>query len=564
MNTTEPTPHTEPARHGGAGGAAIWLIGVLVAAALAYLLAMGGFLTWLVVGIGQAQNAQQQCTSITTAGEAVTKGEDSTGRLEVRVATWNTLKTNSAANVIAGLRRITTTADIVGVQEFRPTVRAARVRAALPGFTMSTAGTSNTIMWRTANYTAISQGRIQELGIIRREGGPVGTSIGPKYLEWVHLKNKQTGGQLVVLNNHLLPFIETAGHPNRARSNSYLNHAQHQIAIELRTVDRFRSLGLPVVVTKDANWSATASARTKSPASPYIAGAKHGLYTSWQILGYPNRGTRGPKLIDSVASTTALLVPTQQRIGATSGSDHAPVNVALADRTTSIATATEETDKTASRPDRTGLTADQLTVAQHVYATTLAVGREHSWTPATIQRAFLIAISTAMKESTLGANPRSRQPDSNGDAGIYAQRTKPGWYGTINQVNDPAYGTRVFLTGRKLTAADIAAARAAGVTPAGPAGYVIPGLIQIHGWTQLSIGDASHRIQRSAFPTMPAGFVDPRPHPVVHPPSQPRQRHTLDRRQFCPTSAVRRRRPKQRPARPPPCPPRSITSPLTP
>ena len=147
-----------------------------------------------------------------------------------------------------------------------------------------------------------------------------------------------------------------------------------------------------------------------------------------------------------------------------------------------------------------------MRVAQGIYTTTLQVGKEEGWSAADTDLAFQIAVSTAQKESTLGANPRSRRPDGNGDGGIFAQRTKPGWYGTIDQVNDPAYGTRIFLLGKKVTAADVAAARRAGSQPAGPAGYTIPGLKQVNGWPRLSISEASHRIQRSAYPQMPAQF----------------------------------------------------------
>ena len=100
-----------------------------------------------------------------------------------------------------------------------------------------------------------------------------------------------------------------------------------------------------------------------------------------------------------------------------------------------------------------------MRVAQGIYTTTLQVGKEEGWSAADTDLAFQIAVSTAQKESTLGADPRSRRPDGNGDGGIFAQRTKPGWYGTIDQVNDPAYGTRIFLLGKKVTAADVAAAR---------------------------------------------------------------------------------------------------------
>jgi hypothetical protein len=67
-------------------------------------------------------------------------------------------------------------------------------------------------------------------------------------------------------------------------------------------------------------------------------------------------------------------------------------------------------------------------------------------------------------------------------------------------VRDVGYGARVFLRGKKVSEADVAAARANGTGPAGPAGYIIPGLKQIPGWPDLAITVAAQKVQRSAFP----------------------------------------------------------------
>ena len=356
----------------------------------------------------------------------------------------------------------------------------------------------------------------------RVAGGPVGRSAGPKFAEWVQLRDRRTGATFVMVNHHLLYNIESKGHPDKRVGKRYLALAQKQMRTEQQLVDRFTALNLPVVVTKDGNWDYRKSARTKDPGSPYVQAARHGLYTNWQVLGSPKQGTQssGTRLIDSVSATTALLIPVQQTILGTPkkrfrGSDHRPPVVALTNTGSSIEAsltkAAQRASTTAgSRQGSVGrvgdLTEDQMRVAQGIYTTTLQVGKEEGWSAADTDLAFQIAVSTAQKESTLGANPRSRRPDGNGDGGIFAQRTKPGWYGTIDQVNDPAYGTRIFLLGKKVTAADVAAARRAGSQPAGPAGYTIPGLKQVNGWPRLSISEASHRIQRSAYPQMPAQF----------------------------------------------------------
>lgn len=113
----------------------------------------------------------------------------------------------------------------------------------------------------------------------------------------------------------------------------------------------------------------------------------------------------------------------------------------------------------------------------------------------------VVGLVVLAQESAWGSDPRITRPNGDGDAGPMQQRTLPGWYGTLAQVNDPEYAFTVFFTGRTVTAADVDLARAAGVRPAGPAGYHIPGLVNIPGWQALPVTQAAQAVQRSAFPT---------------------------------------------------------------
>ncbi len=459
----------------------------------------------------------RQCAAgLSTGGEPVPLPPgDAEHDLSLRVASWNVLKSNSVANVEAGLRELSTTADVIGLQEFRPKFRSPAVRAALPGWTFSDQNTSVAIAWNADKFDLVAKDRVMEFDVTRLTSGSVGSSAGPKYLEWVQLRDKHTGGTVVVGNHHLLVGIESKGHPDRSAGKKYLGLAQRQIQVELDQVARFAAGGLPIVITKDGNWDARASAKTRDRHSPYIQAARHGLYTNWQVLGYPPRGTQssGSRLIDSVSATTATLIPIEQTVLGKPGrrwhgSDHNPPVTALTNSGSSLSSAARRASTLTPRVAAIkGLTDPQMSVAQKIYTTTLQVAKEQRWSPADTDKAFQIAVSTAQKESTLGANPRSRQPDRNGDGGIFAQRTLPGWYGTIDQVNDPAYATRIFLLGKQVTSAAVAAAKSAGVTPAGPAGYTIPGLAQVKGWQRMSISEASHRVQRSAFPQIPSPML---------------------------------------------------------
>ena len=479
-----------------------------------------GFLTSLV--------ANMQCQDgggVSTGGEVVpVPSGNPDAKLAFRAASWNVLKSNSVSNVAAGLRQLAGTADVVGLQEFREKFRGPTIKNALPGWAWSNQNTSVPITWNAAKFDLVAKDRVQEFGVTRVAGGPVGRSAGPKFAEWVQLRDRRTGATFVMVNHHLLYNIESKGRPDKRVGTRYLNLAQKQMKVERDLVDRFtalqparrghqgRQLGLPQVRPHQA----PGQPRTCRP--PGTASTPTGRSSAPRSRAPSPAVTR---LIDSVSATTALLIPVQQTILGTPrkrfrGSDHRPPVVALTNTGSSIEASLTKPVTAAARPlprsrqgsvGRVGdLTEDQMRVAQGIYTTTLQVGKEEGWSAADTDLAFQIAVSTAQKESTLGANPRSRRPDGNGDGGIFAQRTKPGWYGTIDQVNDPAYGTRIFLLGKKITAADVAAARRAGSQPAGPAGYTIPGLKQVNGWPRLSISEASHRIQRSAYPQMPAQF----------------------------------------------------------
>ena len=92
-------------------------------------------------------------------------------------------------------------------------------------------------------------------------------------------------------------------------------------------------------------------------------------------------------------------------------------------------------------------------------------------------------MATAMQESNLGIAPGIDKPNGDGDAGIFQQRTLPGRYGSVEQVNDPANSTRIFLLG-----ADVEKTVPGG---AGPKGYHIPGLKNIDGWEDMGVSEGS-------------------------------------------------------------------------
>lgn len=112
--------------------------------------------------------------------------------------------------------------------------------------------------------------------------------------------------------------------------------------------------------------------------------------------------------------------------------------------------------------------------------------------------AAVVAIMVAMQESNLGTTSGIDKPNGDGDAGVFQQRQKPGWYGTLEQVTDIDYAAKVFYQGVDISLDGLTSSEKAGA--AGADGYHIPGLTDIEGWEELKPGEAAQNVQRSAFP----------------------------------------------------------------
>lgn len=118
----------------------------------------------------------------------------------------------------------------------------------------------------------------------------------------------------------------------------------------------------------------------------------------------------------------------------------------------------------------------------------VATAREEGFS----DQAAILAITTSIGESGLGTNPDSKTPNGDGDAGPFQQRQYDGWYGSLEQVNDPAYATRAFLQG--VTAESPGDYGSVG----GGSGYGhIPGLKDIEGWEGMAPAEAIHSVQKN-------------------------------------------------------------------
>ena len=178
------------------------------------------------------------------------------------------------------------------------------------------------IVWRRDKVDLVAQHSEKVFDVVHVESGGIGGgSFGPKSLQWAEFKTRDTGAHFAVINNHLLPTIETRGHPNK-RFPKRVDGAEKQMAAALAAADKLQAAGLATFITGDHNIAARRDGQVQDPRFPHVKYAKHGLYSNWRTLGYPSNGTHGRRHIDYVFASNAKAAPIKQTILPRYGSDH--------------------------------------------------------------------------------------------------------------------------------------------------------------------------------------------------------------------------------------------------
>lgn len=139
-------------------------------------------------------------------------------------------------------------------------------------------------------------------------------------------------------------------------------------------------------------------------------------------------------------------------------------------------------------PEVPGFDGEQMKIA----ATIVTVAKQEGIP----ERGWIIGVGVAMQESTLLKDKTLLKPNGDGDSGLFQQRQFPGWYGTLEEVNDPAYASRTFYTGKDIVTDGLSEEELNAA--AGPPGYHIPGLKDIDGWEEMTLSEAGQAVQRSA------------------------------------------------------------------
>ncbi len=454
----------------GKAGLFIKVGAVLLALLLIALVVLGA-----IVGGGTARQNADACLAATGAdGSVPLPAGDPDAPVDVKVASWNVLKSNSPSRVLAGIEALGAAgADVVGLQELTPRLRAALARNLGSQWEISKGNNAVQIIWRRDRVTAIAQDSAEVFGVTRLRGGGNGvngSSAGPKHFQWVQFRTAG-GGTFAVINHHLLPSIETKGHPDK-RATQEVKLAGRQMAAALAQTDRFQAAGIPATITGDHNVAALADSKVKDARFPYVLYAKHGVYSSWRVLGYPKTGTHGKRLIDYVFSTTKLLAPTRQQILKAHGSDHKGVLVTLSNK--SRGSTRLNVDLT-TVPKATGTEREQqVQNARYVEQGVRQAGGDG--------RAVYLALVAAVGESDLininygdNAGPDSR--------GLFQQRLN---WGTLTQRMNPVWAAGAFMLG--------------------PHQQGSGGLLDLPGWRDLAPTTAIHRVQNNRDPNHYTAF----------------------------------------------------------
>ncbi|HEU5486268.1 MAG TPA: endonuclease/exonuclease/phosphatase family protein, partial [Microlunatus sp.] len=428
---------------------------------------------------------EQACTAATGADGSVPLPAGAVGaELTVQMATWNVLKSNTPRRIAAGLQSIGAAgADVIGVQELQSHLRGPvdrRMRAA--GWAMSDGNTATPVFWRAGKYTVLAQGREKVFGVVRIEsGGAAGSSIGPKFIQWVQLQDNTTKAVFIAASHHLVPSIETKGRAD-PRGTRRVSYAKRQItaAGELaRTLGRDGQI--PFMIASDWNIDARKDARVRTAGFPYVALQSYGLYSNWRVLGYPRDGTHGNRLIDGIFSTTRTVAPVRQQILSRYGSDHRAALVQYTNRARS-ASARLSTGTSA----QVGSVPATITVPSARTGATMVVQGEQVRNAAVIIAAgkkagipafgWVVAIAAALQESGL----RNLDHGDRDSQGLFQQRPSSGW-GTVQEIRDPEMAARAFY---------------------GVAGHTSNrGLVDVPGWQSMSVAAAAQAVQISAFPS---------------------------------------------------------------
>lgn len=208
------------------------------------------------------------------------------GSRVVGVATVNTRRDMGIAQLRSD-RRLVTSRDEVDVIGWQEAERGTAQFRRLEGLGWSTAqhpGSAGTVAvsWRRSVFSFVDSSAHLLHG---PHSGSAATTWRARYAQVVTLEHRRSGERFVVINAHIVPYIEDHTRPGHPRTNVNAEVARRAI----RKVARLhrQAVGRYVVGTGDYNWDYLADSRVRHPA--YVLGRIGDVAVS----SYEALGTRG-------------------------------------------------------------------------------------------------------------------------------------------------------------------------------------------------------------------------------------------------------------------------------
>lgn len=327
-----------------AAGAVIGLIMLLVSVLGVMMAAVSVQQLWCSIASKEGGD-----TSTTGGGDRSVPlpSADPSARLQVSVVSWNSYYRNSVDNIVRGFGAIEAAGgDVVGLQEQNSvTKRRELVRRLAPTWAFVGTQTRQPIAYRAADYQLVASGVVKAHGPRRMEPGAGGTKVGTKWVVWVELRDIHSGATFALVGDHKIAAVEHSGRPRKDNPTRVRLWHEEDKAVG-RVIVQLKPLGIPIFKTADENLAA----RKRSAFGYDEIMQKRGMYSNWRVLGYPNRGTHGSRLIDYVWSTTRLAAPVRQRILGKYGSDHSILVVDLDNQKAASVAAAATTSGASTRP----------------------------------------------------------------------------------------------------------------------------------------------------------------------------------------------------------------------
>lgn len=217
-----------------------------------------------------------------------------------------------------------------------------------------------------------------------------------------------------------------------------------------------------------------------------------------QTLRVPHGSSGGGSVSTAAASSgsskSSVKISSGDTIGSIAASHHVSV-AALLSANGLTYTSTIYAGKTLVIPSSSSAAATAAAPARAAVSAAVGLSAEQRQNAATIvavgrslgvsDRGIVVALAAAMQESSLRNLPHGDR-DS---VGLFQQRPSQGW-GSAAKLQDPAYATKLFFGGRN-----------------NPNTGKTRGLLDVPGWSSMSITDAAQAVQLSAYPKAYANWA---------------------------------------------------------